>query len=50
VIAAGIGTVTGRMFVRAQHAGARSRVDRWLLPLSVAPSRSGAALMWRATF
>jgi membrane-associated phospholipid phosphatase len=40
-IAAVIGTWTGLMVVRRQHSGSRSRMDRWLLGLSAAPTSQG---------
>ena len=50
VMAAGIGTVTGRLIVRGQHARAPSRVEHWLLPDQVVPSRQGVALGWSRAF
>lgn len=50
IVAAGIGTVTGRIMVRAQHGARRDRVDRWLLPSTVAPSPNGIQLGWHATW
>ena len=40
-IAAVIGTWTGLTVVRRQHSGSRSRMDRWLLGLSAAPTSQG---------
>jgi membrane-associated phospholipid phosphatase len=50
VMAAGIGTVTGRLIVRGQHARTPSRVEHWLLPDQLAPTRHGVALGWSRTF
>ncbi len=50
IAGAGIGTLSGRIFVRAQHDGAPDRVDRWLLPASITPSANGAALTWHFEF
>jgi membrane-associated phospholipid phosphatase len=46
VMGAVVGTFVGRRLVRYQHAHPGNRVDRWLLPTSVAPTQQGFALGW----
>lgn len=50
VAGAAVGTLVGRALVRYQHAAPRGRLERWLLPSSVAPFGTGATLGWSASF
>ena len=46
VAGAAIGTLVGRAVVRYQHGHPGNRLDRWLLPSSVAPTPGGATIAW----
>jgi membrane-associated phospholipid phosphatase len=54
VAAAGVGTLAGRAIVRLQHATPRGpgerRIERWLLPTTVAPVAGGIVIGWSGTF
>jgi len=45
-----VGTLSGLGVNRWHRAHPNSKLDKWLLPKSVAPTKSGVAMTWSATF
>jgi len=50
VAGAMVGTFSGLVVTRWHRAHPNNKLDRWLLPKSVAPTRGGIAVSWGATF
>lgn len=46
VMGAAVGTFVGRRVVAWQHSHPGNRLDRWLLPTSIAPSTRGVSIGW----
>ena len=50
IAGAGVGTLSGLVVTRWHRVHPNSKLDRWLLPKSVAPAKSGLAVTWSNSF
>jgi membrane-associated phospholipid phosphatase len=50
VTGAGVGTLTGLVVTRWHRVHPNSKLDRWLLPTSVAPAKNGLSVTWSNRF
>ena len=50
IAGAGVGTLTGFVVTRWHRLHPNSKLDKWLLPKSVAPTKNGLAVSWSNRF